>query len=238
MTLLTRPGPSTAIARPRTFLNLVLDESSSMDDIKARTLSAVNEFLDDQRRDRIDELFVTITLFGSPGKVRTLCKAVPIAELAPLTGQQYRPQGMTALYDGIAFALADMAKAAGAGDRVLNVIVTDGEENASREVRSLDHLLAIKRNYEARGNWTFVFLAANIDAVKVGADMGFQPGNVNSYDADDQGVGQAMQRVSQNLKTYRTRDDLSTDTFYHPPKRWSRPQWASSPQVSLTDDEE
>jgi hypothetical protein len=221
------------VARPRTYLNFILDESDSMKDSPG-TVSAFNEFLSGQRYARIDELFVTLTLFSSAGRVRTAYTCVPIDEVQPLTDRVYRPQGMTALYDGIVHSLRSIDKKVGRGDRVINVLLTDGDENDSERV-TLRQLLGIKREFEARGNWSFVYLGTGTMAWAAASKMGFKPGNTDVYTEGD--VTGAIVRINENLKSYRQADDLSTDAFHHPAKRWSRPQWATGPAVVLTDDE-
>jgi hypothetical protein len=233
---LTRQG-ATDVARPRTFLHLVLDESSSMDMVWDVTISSVNEFLQSQRRARIDELFVTLTKFSDARKVKTVYHNLPIADVPDLSRHSYIPSGGTALYDGVHEAMAKAEQDTGIGDRILIVVVTDGEENASREVTGPQ----LRRNVQERqdrGNWTFVFLAANIDALHAGQTMGFQDGNVDSYTTTRQGVQDAIQKVDAAVKQYRTADDLSTEAFYNQPKKWVRPQWAKNPGVVLTDEEE
>lgn len=232
--MMARPDGTTAIARPRTFLHLIVDASSSMGVVQDRTRAAVNEFLDSQRHARVDELFVSLSTFDTT--VKTVYVGLPIEEAPPLTPNTYRPKGMTALYDGIHAGIVETDKVAGQGDRALIVVVTDGDDTASRELHAAD-LRAIVQRYRRRGNWTFVFLAANLDAQAEADRIGFPGGNVDSYVVTDEGVHTAIMRVDDKLKAYRSTDDLQTDRFYSPAKRWKRPQWASSPNVVLTDDE-
>jgi len=62
--------------------------------------------------------------------------------------------------------------------------MTDGEENSSREW-TLQGIRELVRSKESLGNWTFVFLGANIDAFMQGANLGVARPNAVRYDADN-----------------------------------------------------
>jgi len=223
---------TTAIARPRTFLYMVLDESDSMDKIRHKTISSYNEFLDGQRRVRVDELFVSLVKFADG--VTVVYKTVPIAKTTDLKLPQYVPTGMTALYDGIGSAIEEAAKAAGPKDRVLIVILTDGEENRSRywDKTRLRREVAARREL---GNWTFVLLGANVDAMKMGRDIGVDPGNTQNYTVED--VGGALATAGSGVKQYRQSDDLNTKRFFNQPKTWERPEWAAGGEMVDPEDD-
>lgn len=230
--LLRKKDGTTALARPRTYLHFVLDESGSMAGPRSTVIAAVNDFLHSQRYQRIDELFVTATKFADPKDVVTLYKGVPIEEAPDLTTRTYRPHGGTALYDGVAQSIADATKLSGEGDRVLMVIVTDGDENASKQV-TLDELLRIKGAKEETGRWTFTLLGLGFDASHIARRLQINIGNVHQAGTP----GEAMAKVDASVRAYRQGDALSTEDFYNPPQTWSRPNWASSPSITLTDDD-
>ena len=62
--------------------------------------------------------------------------------------------------------------------------MTDGEENSSREW-TLQGIRELVRSKESLGNWTFVFLGANLDAFAQGANLGVARPNAVRYDADN-----------------------------------------------------
>ena len=61
---------------------------------------------------------------------------------------------------------------------ILCVIITDGHENASQEF-SLETIKKLISEKEEQGNWTFVYLGADLEAW---SGMGFHAGNVAQYD--------------------------------------------------------
>ncbi len=63
-------------------------------------------------------------------------------------------------------------------DKVVFVIMTDGEENSSKEF-SRDKIFKLIDEKKGLGNWTFAFLGADQDAY---AAIGISAGNTLSYD--------------------------------------------------------
>jgi hypothetical protein len=119
----------------------------------------------------------SLTLFDTVVEVKY--KAVPLAKVAKLDDTSYRPSGNTALLDAIGNTVQTVS--ADGFDKIISVIMTDGEENSSREwtmhaVRELIH------SKEAAGNWTCVFLGANLDAFAQGASLGVPMANSVRYD--------------------------------------------------------
>jgi hypothetical protein len=205
---------TTALGRPRTFLTIVLDESSSMDASAVTTMQAYNDFIAQQKaasRDAKDEVFVTLTKFSYARRVKTVYAMMPLAEVPRLTSAVYRPDGDTALYDGIWHAIASMEKAVGDNARVLTLVITDGSENASKEITDIGTLKQIIASREARGNWTFIFLSAGQNPYAAASGMGFKHGNVRTY---AQHLGTAMVRTSNAVVSYRKGDHMQTATFW------------------------
>jgi hypothetical protein len=219
---LVKPSVTSAIARLRTYLNIVLDKSGSMLKVRQATIDAYNAFLDSQRTDRVDDLFVTLTQFSDRERIEVSYRVTPITDVRSLRLETYIPEGLTALYDGVAQTLAAMEREVGPQARVLTVVLTDGGDNASREVEGAESLAAIIREYERRGNWTFVLLAADLNAYKAGATMGFAPGNVQSYAAAH--VTEALATVARGVTAYRHGDQLQTGEFFTA-RKFRRTQW-------------
>jgi hypothetical protein len=229
---------SQAIGRPRTFLNIVLDESSSMEDTATITRQAYNDFIRQQREASAqsnDEVFVTLTKFSYARRVQTVYAHTPLADVPALTGLNYRPDGMTALYDGIWAAIDAMEKKVGEHARVLTLVITDGDENDSEVVTSLGELRKIIESREERGNWTFVFLSAGSNPYATAQGMGFKIGNVQSYRQSD--VGNALVRVSKAVADYRKGDTMQTGTFWTgEPDKHERPDWVTTPADADVED--
>lgn len=111
---------------------------------------------------------------------------VPIDNLV----NRYQPRGYTALYDSVAQTIVDVETRLRDNERedekVLVVVMTDGLENASVEYNlhegGRERILELIKSYEAKGNWTFVFLG-NEQALSEAIAMGIAPGNTAIYDS-------------------------------------------------------
>ena len=93
-----------------------------------------------------------------------------------MTDREYFPRGSTALLDAIGGAIHHIgivhkyARPEDRPARTLFVITTDGMENASCRYRYADIKEMIERQKELYG-WEFLFLGANMDAVKTGGSL-------------------------------------------------------------------
>ena len=121
------------------FLGLALDRSDSMARLAGTAVESVNRLIEEQRAAHLagpclEGSRLSLLLFNN--KIETVRDAVPLSEVTPLDRLQYRPSGGTALNDAVAKLIKGIGAAGGRRSRVLCVIVTDGEENSSKEFRS------------------------------------------------------------------------------------------------------
>lgn len=78
------------------------------------------------------------------------------------------------------------------------VIMTDGHENASTEY-NLETFRALIKAKEKDG-WTFVYLGANQDSYKVGAQFGMSASNIANYSTKN--TKHALRQMSVATMTY------------------------------------
>jgi hypothetical protein len=143
-----------------------------MSSIWDEALGAVNAYSQRLKQDGVDA-FVTLAVFDSEQRLNfdVLRKGVASAHWRDVTNDEASPRGMTPLFDAIGKIVA-MAEA-DAPQRAVIVIMTDGAENSSREMKREDAKAALDR-CEKRG-WEVVFLGAEFakfsdaEAVGVGA---------------------------------------------------------------------
>src|SRR5215472_10142397 len=126
------------------------------------------------QEDRVNYLF-SLTLFDTQVAYRHV--AIPLSEVKKLDSKSYRPEGNTALNDAIGITVRKVENDNPAVDKIVTVIMTDGEENSSREW-SLNDVQALIRQKESEGNWTFIFMGASPDAWAQGRALGIKAGNV------------------------------------------------------------
>lgn len=232
-------GETKALGRPRTFFTAVLDDSSSMSGARETTIKAYNDFIRQQQvasKEAKDEVFVSLTKFSDPGKVETLYVGVPLHEVPVLTERDYRTAGgSTALYDGIDKAIRDIERRVGEHARVLMLVITDGQENASVKVTDVSVIKRMVSQRQERGNWTFIFLSAGSNPYETGHAMGFRTGNIQSY-GTSKDVGQSLVHVSKSVRSYRQSDAMQTDTFFHgEAPTHERPNWTRTGTEDVED---
>lgn len=170
-----------------TVVALVLDETGSMSPTVSDTIGAVNEYFDSLTKDTPEARVSVMEFsdcFGGEDTFRVLASDEKPADVPRLTTTNYRPRGNTPLYDAIGKAITETEGVK--ADRYLLVVMTDGQENASKEWK----LDGIKKLIEKKQgeNWTIVYLGANQDAWAIGTAMGVAAGNTMSYAQTAQGV--------------------------------------------------
>ncbi len=70
--------------------------------------------------------------------------------------------------------------------KVIFVIITDGQENASR-LFNQQQIKALISHQQEKYGWEFIFLGANMDAVETAAHFGIAADRAASYLADGEG---------------------------------------------------
>jgi len=163
-----------------------------------------NEFLDDQIHHG-GKTWWSLTTFNS--EARSRFRAIPGAEVRPLSSADYRPQGLTALLDALGDSIVATQKQLtrrgkhAPGD-VIVVVMTDGMENAS--VRwSRRKLSNIITECEQSG-WQFIFLGANQESWDVARDMGMQKAAVVDYAMRGSSSKQAWDEANIAARDYRS----------------------------------
>jgi len=130
------------------------------------------------KEDQVDYLF-SLTLFDTLVAYRHV--AIPLSDVKKLNPKSYEPGGNTALNDAIGITVRKVDADRPQVDKVITVIMTDGEENSSREWTH-DAVKALIEQKEKEGVWTFVFLGAAPDAWDQGRSYGISAANVAQYD--------------------------------------------------------
>ena len=92
---------------------------------------------------------------------------------------------------------------------VIVVVVTDGEENSSRE-HTAETVKALIKDQQEKYGWEFIFLAAGQDAIATGAGYGFAAGNSMTFNADN--IAQTIDTASSYVTAYRSTGALADFT--------------------------
>lgn len=97
-------------------------------------------------------------------------------------------------------------------EKVMFVIITDGEENSSIEYSAEKVKTMIEHEKEKYG-WEFVFLGANIDAVQTAGRFGISADRAVDYVPDSAGTTLNFEMMSQAVAQYRQTSRLSAAPF-------------------------
>ena len=171
---------------------VALDRSGSMQGERwTHAVDSINEYIDGLKKEKIEGT-VNVTAFDTNSNDVRLVELVEnqsIAYFEPLTHDCARPSGMTPLFDAAANVM-DRALENDA-DRTIVVIMTDGEENSSKEYNQIKIKDKVKL-LEAK-KWEVVFLGANFDVSRYTADSGLAMTKMRNVDLSNQKQRTAMQ---------------------------------------------
>lgn len=196
----------------RTLIGVVIDESGSMFRCAGATISGFNEFLQTQKRAKAkDEVLVTLTKFHD--LVSVVYSNKPLDKAPELNSSTYSPGGSTALYDAVARTVREIEKEVKAGDRVLFLIITDGQENASKE-STKESIVSLVKSKESLGNWTFTYMGANQDAWSTGIGLGIPQANSINYVSTAGGTTKGFNVMSNSTLRYRGGNSAIDTNFY------------------------
>ena len=188
-----------------TELVFILDKSGSMSGLEKDTIGGFNSLLDQQRK--VDgECVITTVLFDN--RYELLHDRIDIRAVQPITGKEYFVGGSTALLDAIGKTIHKIGAVQKnttedyRAEKVMFVIITDGEENASRCYSSMQIRQMIQHQKERYG-WEFIFLGANIDAVETAGRFGIDADRAVDYVPDGEGTELNFRMMSETVATFR-----------------------------------
>ncbi len=184
---------------------VVLDRSGSMAAAIDDTIGGFNGFLEEQKR---AEGLARLTLTRFDHEYEIVYEREDIARVPPLDRSTYVPRGNTALLDAIGRTIGALgARIAADAEaerpwKVVFVILTDGQENASREF-TRSRILEMIREKEQEAGWEFVFLGANQDAIAEARSIGIAADKAASWTSSKA----AYEMYSKKLSTLRKDKD-------------------------------
>lgn len=173
-----------------TDLYFLLDASGSMQGSEGEVINHFNEYLD-HHKVAPEETFLSLAIFNSE-RFDWVYQWSPVADVPPLTAEDYQTVGMTPLNDSVAKVLDVAAKNADTGKLV--IIITDGAENTSTDYPGVGNP-TLKARIDALDTlqWGVVYLGVSMSAkmAAVGA-KGLSVPIGNSTSADDAAEGFAV----------------------------------------------
>ena len=188
-----------------TELVFILDKSGSMGGLETDTIGGYNSMLKQQKAVE-GECHITTVLFDN--NYELLHDRIDIKAVSPITGKEYQVGGSTALLDAIGRTIHKIGNAQKhtaddyRAEKVMFVIITDGEENSSREY-SAEKVKAQIERQKTKYGWEFIFLGANINAVQTAGRFGIAPDRAVDYLADSEGTELNFKVMSAAVAAFR-----------------------------------
>jgi len=193
----------------------IIDKSGSMGSIIDTAISGFNEFLMDQKR--VEGRALVSTVLFSDGYY-PIYEDMDVQSVEFLNRNNYTTNGSTALYDAIGRTINNEIDKLGnlpmeeRPDKILCVILTDGEENHSSKFTK-DQIKKLIGEMREDFKWEFIFLAANEQATTTAETMGISRGNSYAFANSAVGLKDAYKGVSFATTSYRQSKSVKLDNL-------------------------
>ena len=180
----------------------VLDRSGSMATVVDDSIGGFNTFLAEQKK--LGDAKLSVVLFDH--EYTPLYQGIDLKDAQELNHDTFVPRGSTALLDAIGKTISDAGKRFSNADvkpeKVIFVILTDGEENSSVEF-SKSKIKEMIAHQTEKYSWEFIYLGANQDAIQAGGSIGIAAAACENYASDSDGTREAYSKMS--LKVAKSR---------------------------------
>lgn len=199
-------------------ITIVQDRSGSMSPLRSDVIGGFNNFVEEQKA-APGECRLTFIQFDTQEPYGVVCDNQPIAEVSPLTTESYQPRGGTPLYDAIGVAMMKTGERLRnmpekqRPNKVIFVVMTDGDENSSLEY-TLARIQEMIKHQESTYGWHFVYLGANQNAWAVGISAGIASANIANYKATPAGTHKSYAHTARNIVALRAgiKSDLAFES--------------------------
>jgi|WetSurMetagenome_2_1015567.scaffolds.fasta_scaffold209964_2 hypothetical protein len=202
----------------KVFNLIILDESGSMQSIKSATIKGFNEVAQTIKGVELQfpeqEHFISLVSFNGLG-IKNILTNKPVKHLEEIDENRYQPDSLTPLYDAMGFSITKLNKELedNLQSKVLVTILTDGEENDSKEY-SGESIKKLVDDMKQKG-WAFTYIGANHDVEKFALSISIT--NTMTFSANEADMAtmfskemKARYRYSQKI---RDNEDIDKD-FY------------------------
>ena len=198
-----------------TEIVFILDRSGSMSGYESDVVGGFNATIEKQCQEAGTAL-VSVILFDNVSDV--IYDRVNLEDVRPMTIEDYQVRGCTALIDALGGAIHHIgnvhkyARNEDVPEHTIFVINSDGMENASHRYSSRKVKEMIQRQTEKYG-WEFIFLAANIDAVKTAEDYGIRKERAVRFEQSLEGIEKNYCMMSKAIKKVRNCETLDDEDW-------------------------
>lgn len=196
--------------RDLTEIMCIIDRSGSMGPIKNDMIGSFNQFLTDQRNQPGNARLSLIT-FSSD--VTDVYEFSELSAISDLTEENYICSGGTSLYDAIGLSIDKLGSNLAALDeserpnKVIVVILTDGEENSSKTYTQ-SRIAEMIQHQRDQYSWQFIFLGANQDACLTATSIGISAGNAMYFSSSSVSAKKSFDNLSNYMSRTRSKSEF------------------------------
>lgn len=189
-----------------TKIVFVVDRSGSMANIAKDIIGGYNKFIADQKA--LNHGTCDVSFYQFDTEYDAVYENTPINFVKDLDDKTFVPRGGTALLDAVGKTINTVGVQLAAlkeeerPEKVLVVILTDGEENSSREFKGT-RIKEMITHQTDKYQWSFVYIGANQDAWAVGNSLGIAATSNLTWASNSKGTSLAFASLNNNTRFYR-----------------------------------
>lgn len=217
------PKPEPPPVKPLTHFVVALDNSSSMQSIARETVDAFNRVgrsICEGAYKTGQDATLSLVTFGRTIATTFFCD--PITNVRTLGYHEYRPDGMTPMFDAVGLTAERLLQRADAKDKHVSFVafvLTDGEENNSFHypTHNPGKLIELMAKLNATDRWSFVFMLPPGKKAAFCAKFGIPDGNVTEWETNARGIEAVSRSVDAGVSNFyaqRASGQTSTKGFF------------------------
>lgn len=155
---------------------VIMDKSGSMTSLRQMVVDTFNETVQNVRKLSADNAnikhYVYFVTFDS--EVNVVREKELSADVKEMLLEEFQPDGLTALYDGIGHGIEVLKKNIqdDSKETALITVLTDGHENFSHDYDA-GKVKELVQSTENNNGWTFTYVGASVDYKETARSLGF-----------------------------------------------------------------
>lgn len=180
----------------------VIDRTGSMGGYRDDVIRAYNEQLQALLDSKAaDSILMSSWLFNTSSTLRH--GFLPLTDVPKLDQNSYSPNGSTALYDAIIDAFTSVVaygqslRDAGVRTKVVIVVITDGEDNASNNTAA--KVATVAKDMLNQEIYTLAFVAFGVSGKAIAKQIGFPDNNVMDETSNATAIRRALNTISKSV---------------------------------------
>lgn len=214
----------------------VLDRSGSMQGLESKVSNSLNEQAGELAKASGPNDIYNVWIINFDTEIDVSVEGVPVTKLSCAGDFYLRPRGGTALWDAIGKAISLSRVADDGTHAVLISVLTDGENNASKNI-SQETLAGTIKSLKATDRYTFTY-AGPFGSQHVAYALGIPAGNVTTWDGTSAGLTTLSASTRSSLSSYATNRSagvMKSTSFYAQPTVTDASKFAKQLDSKLDD---